>query len=424
VSATNLNVPVDVTSQTNLPAIDLMAADKVAGLNASKSSASLAFSHKLCKLVFKVTKDETATAIDLAGATAVLKGTKTKASWNLTTNSLSPSDDNTDIALPMTSDGTNATAIVLPTDKGAGKSITLTTKKGEVYNVAINETLALNAGTVNTYTMTLHRHEATITASIAPWTTGVETGDTSLLDVISGGSNITLPAGIEGLFILATKEGTEDVSVDYDWDGTTLQSNATIYWEQLSQTAHTFNALFSPRTDISNNQSKDYLTATAKDVAFGKAVNLTMNHAMARFIVKLSSDGTYTADELKGATLTFNSALITSFSPSAATLTISKLIDASAAAGGGHEYNTVTMTNASAAADATGTFTAITCPETITGITLTIAGKTFTLTKDMTLTAGQTYTLNAAVGKTTIKAGTVTVADWAVGTTTDGTFQY
>jgi hypothetical protein len=372
--------------------------------------------------VFKVAKDETTTSIDLAGATAVLKGTKTKASWNLTTASLSETGEPTDIVLPMTADGTNATAIVLPSDAGTGKTITLTTKKGEIYNVMINEKSALAAGTVNTYTMTLHRHDASINATIAPWITGVETGDKSLLDVISGESSIILPTGTNGKFYLATADGDKNVTVNYTWNGTTLTTDQTIYWEQLAQTAHTFKALFVPDVAPTGGQDKDYLTATAKDVAFGKAVNLTLNHAMAHFIVKLSSDGTYTADELKAATITFNSSLAAYDNPGTVTLSYLKWADNPTSKG--NAYAPVNMTNTSATADATGTFAAIICPQTITGLTLTIAGKTFALTKDMALTAGQTYILNAAVGKTTIKAGDITVADWAVGTTANGTFQY
>ena len=60
----------------------------------------------------------------------------------------------------------------MPTQAGDGKSITVTTTDGKSYTATIAANLALAAGTVNTYTMTLHRNQASITAGITPWTDG------------------------------------------------------------------------------------------------------------------------------------------------------------------------------------------------------------------------------------------------------------
>jgi hypothetical protein len=82
------------------------------------------------------------------------------------------------------------------------------------------------------------------------------------------------------------------------------------------------------------------------------------------------------------------------------------------------------MTSAGATTDNFGTYTAIVAPQTLTGITFSIAGKTFTLTKNITLTANQNYTLTATVSKTALKIGTITVSDWTVGASADGTLEY
>ena len=59
-------------------------------------------------------------------------------------------------------------------------SITVTTADGKSYTATIAANLALAAGTVNTYTMTLHRNQASITAGITPWTDGTTRATGSL----------------------------------------------------------------------------------------------------------------------------------------------------------------------------------------------------------------------------------------------------
>ena len=172
ISAGSLNIPVDVSDQSNLAAIDLMTAEKVTGRSSKAPDVSLMFTHRLCKLVLKVVKDETTSDVTLTGATAILAGTATTGNWNLITEKLSMEGEARDLTLPLSADGTIATAIVMPTQAGDGKSITVTTADGKSYTATIAANLALAAGTVNTYTMTLHRNQASITAGITPWTDG------------------------------------------------------------------------------------------------------------------------------------------------------------------------------------------------------------------------------------------------------------
>lgn len=407
VTPTNLIVPVDVTTQTNLPAIDLMVADKVTGLTAQNNTASLSFRHKLCKLVLKVQKDDTSADIDISDATAVLKGTKAKASWNLATAELTQYGDATDIALPMNTDGTGATAIVLPADAGSGVSVTLTTKSGQSFIATLDPSLALAAGTVNTYTMTIHRHSAAITATITPWQTGVETGGTSTLDVVSGG-NVVLPADTEGQFYVYTADG--DNTGIYNWNKTTLAATAPIYWEQLSEAAHTFGATFVPQVSAvaGTNLEKDYLTATASNVSFGGMVKFEMKHAMADFAIMLTSKNTegnaitsnlFTDEELKAATITFVSSIESQFDSEKGSLSFVASMPVRTV--------TLPLTDASLIK-----FRGMIAPQTITSVVITLGAKTYTFRKYLDLKAGNTnaLTLNLVKSATGLD---VTLTDWS-----------
>lgn len=409
VTPANLIVPVDVTVQTNLPAIDLMVADKVAGLTAQNSTASLSFRHKLCKLVLKIQKDDSSADVDISNASAVLKGTKAKASWNLATAELAQSGDATDIALPMTADGAETTAIVLPTDAGSGVSITLTTKNGLSFTATLDPSLALAAGTVNTYTMTLHRHSASITTTITPWQTGVETGGTSTLDVVSGG-NVVLPADSEGKFYVYTVDGSNTITGNYDWNKTTLTATTPIYWEQLSEAAHTFGATFVPSASVATetNFEKDYLIATASNVSFGGMVKFEMKHAMADFAIMLASknsegDATtsnlFTEAELKATTVTFVSSMESQFDSKKGSLSFVASMP----------LHTITMPLVDASQIK---FRGMIAPQTITSIVITLGGKTYTFRKDLELKAGNTNALTLNIIKSTTGLG-VTLAGWS-----------
>ena len=300
---------------------------------------------------------------------------------------------------------------------------------GNAYTVQVSHDIAAGENTVQA--LTLSRSGAQLgNVSLKDW---VETdiGSTSLTaDGIIIPQTVLSGITVAGTLFIATSDGKAHGMYPIDYANATASVNTSdityepLIWDDLtSGTSYTYNAYFCPSAQPEGNQRPDYLTCTTAATAWGTTPALELHHAMTKLIVKLNSDGTYTADELKKASITFQSEWETYNNSTMATVNLSKYADNPTNLGGEESF-TVTMTNASAAADVTGTFSAIFCPQTLSGLTLTIAGKIFTLTKDMTLTAGQTYTLNATVKKTAIQMGSITVADWAVGTTADGTFQY
>ena len=407
VSLSNLNVPLNVSSQDNLSAIDLMASEKVSGLSASNNTASVTFSHKLCKLVFKVHKDSTSEDVDLSGSTVILKGTKVKATWNLTTSTLTQEGDASDISLPINAEGTEATAIVLPTPAGSGVSFTLTTKDGHSYIASLNSTFALETGTENIFMITIHRHTAAISTIVLPWTTGVETGEESQLDVITGNS-ITLPKEENGTFYISTVEDANTLTGIYDWNKSSLTATKPIYWEQLSQSAHTFKASFIPSDKApAGNLEKDYLTATSQNIGFGDIIPFQMKHAMAAITVNLSSSNTnndtissnfFTSEELKSAIITFVSTMQSKIDYTTGEISIESSLPAKTV--------TLPLNDISKA-----TFTGMTAPQTLSSINMIINGKSYTLNKNISLGAGTSNQLTINITKSSLGMN-ATITEW------------
>ncbi len=117
---------VNVASQTDLPAIDLMTASAT---EVAKSSAAvnLTFKHKLSNIVLAITPGDGWTTSNLAGLTVKLVGTDTEAAYNLATNDITLGGSVADITLNTAADATSAEGIVIPqTLSGAKLSITTT----------------------------------------------------------------------------------------------------------------------------------------------------------------------------------------------------------------------------------------------------------------------------------------------------------
>lgn len=304
VNAGNLRLAVDVSRQDNLPAIDLMTPDKSVECSAKQPEVTLAFNHRLCKLILQVVTDETTADIDLSGAKATLTGTTLTGEWDLTTGKLTPKGEAKALTLPMTADGTRAIAIVMPTVAGAGKDITLTTTDGKSYTAEIADDLPLEAGTVNTYTMTLHRNQASITANIRPWMEGTNVNLQTL--------HIDLPAdgttdGLTTFRMWRNKSEATD-SRTYTFDATAKKWTATpkpFYVEEIAPT-DAFYALHTPADADKNPVTglKDLIAAGPATMK-GYSVQLNFAHLMAQFNIILNRSSDFpTSASLEGATIT------------------------------------------------------------------------------------------------------------------------
>src|SRR5574344_1598769 len=322
------------------------------------------------------------------------------------------------------------TAIVVPHKLVAGSKFTVTLANGNAYTATLDNEVNLNAAQNNALTLTVNPTAAKIAAvTVADWGTGADAAADATLDGVTisaetlngisedGGLAVSVINGesgyLTGLYPIVYTSGVASVN--------TASTNYTpILWDEMPQysagatlNSYSYKALFVPANSVSGNQDRDYLQTEGATAAtpWGITPSFTLKHAMGKLVVKLQSDGTYTADQLKAATLTFTSAKYV-YGYSDAELTYE------------NASRTITMSNASGTADALGTYTAIVCPQSITGIKLVIAGKTFNLTTNIALATGSIHTLTASVNKSVVKIGTVNVNDWGEGGSSTGSFQY
>lgn len=403
---------VDVTDQSNLPAIDLMAADRVKGVSEKNPKVTLTFAHKLSKVVVTVDRNTSAAAIDLAGAKVELKGVATKAVYSLTDDVLTP-EAATGVTIPVTlTDGIlGGTAIVIPAAAGSGVALALTTADGRTFTSPLASTDALAPGTENILRMHLGQTAAELTLNIKPWTPGIDATATVNLNSITAG-------GMTGNLTSATGDqitlGVEGLTAVYTYNGNAWSTPTPIYWEDLTEQQQTFSLFYSPAADAVEPNEKDYLYGTA-DIAFGEPVSATLGHLMAQLEVTITS--AYFSDALlNAATVELQNILPVSdidaatgaVTPGAA---VKKTMNGTAA----NATHTLTLAPQTFAADATLAIV------TLDGSTYTVKPGDITVTENgstgrlTALEAGKRYkitlTVNVTVSGTEVSVS-ATLADW------------
>lgn len=167
--------PVDVLNQDSQTAIDLMYAtnnnggagfDKNDGIN--KTAVNFAFTHKLAKLVLKVTKDASVTG-DIAAVT--IKGMKPNTTCDLKTGALGAATGTaTDITPATITANSRYEAILLPVTYDDTHSVVFTVNgKNYVWEMKTGTIPNLAAGRIHTYDVNVTQHAVDATGSIEPW---------------------------------------------------------------------------------------------------------------------------------------------------------------------------------------------------------------------------------------------------------------
>lgn len=112
-SLTGTTYKIDVATQTDQPAIDLLYSDNAKGFaKGTSSTPRLQFAHMLSQIVFNIEKD--ATIPTLNGLKVTFKGLNTKADFTLADGKLGNAGTVADIAANVDVNGATATTIVLP----------------------------------------------------------------------------------------------------------------------------------------------------------------------------------------------------------------------------------------------------------------------------------------------------------------------
>ncbi|WP_418894557.1 fimbrillin family protein [Limibacterium fermenti] len=297
-----LVIPVSTKDQTALADIDLMTAEHLSGTSTKDPNVKLHFHHRLAKVVVNLSADGPRESI-LNGAKLVMKGLKTDATYNLLYEELKVNDaSGADVSIPVSS--AKSEAIVLPRAAGAGVSFEITTPDGGKYTAAMGSDLELKAGYVHTFNIRL-KSPAEISATIEPWTEG----PTRRYDVIRVVTGLEETKGFAtgNVLDLFLKDGNAtDFSLlnKFTYNGTLWTPDAPVYWESIAGDPVTFRGATVIDKALNSTQMDDILISKDVDVKAYTGVNLEMEHAGSKVTIQLqSSDGTYTATDLKNATV-------------------------------------------------------------------------------------------------------------------------
>src|SRR5574344_1846995 len=296
------------------------------------------------------------------------------------------------------------TAIVVPQKLAAGSKFTVTLANGNAYAATLANEVNLKAAQNNALTLTVNPTAAKIAAvTVADWGTGADAAADAALDGVTISAETLNGISEAGNLVIAAEgaqSGIGNYPIAYSGGVASVNAASTNYkpilWDNLLQYAsgttlnsYFYKALYLPTNGGEGNQEKDYLQTEAATVAtpWGISPSFTLKHAMGKLVVKLQSDGTYTADQLKAAILTFPSSKKVGGNDMSTDLFYI------------NEARTVTMSNVSGTADVLGTYNAIVCPQTIDKLIVTLGGKSYTLTRSIALTENNANVLTLKIVK-------------------------
>lgn len=165
---------VNVATQTDQEALDLMYSDNVKGKKKTDKAAALTFKHQLCKIVLTVEPGEGVSDSDLDGLTVKVNGQKTTATFDLTSGVLKDDAAAADITLYKQADAYVYEAILLPAAASRTFEFDLNNGHDAPFTWDMNKELA--GGSKYTYTVRLNRTGVEVTGQIEAW--NPEVGDT------------------------------------------------------------------------------------------------------------------------------------------------------------------------------------------------------------------------------------------------------
>ena len=285
-STLNFQLPVSVANQSSLPAIDLMTAERVTGKHYDDPEVALEFVHRLTKLNVILAKADEASEIDLTGARITLVGMPTTAVYNLVEQEFKSFGAKANIEL-----ASGGTGIVIPTAAGSGVNFIIEAA-GKTFNAALPAGIAFATGEEVTLTIRLRTFtEATVTATIRPWTGGPTAG----LEAV----HFTLPNHPETgtpevtTFTLYKNRGTTGAaSVDYTYNAGTKAwdtSSAPFYIEDIAA-EDKFVAVHTPTTEDPITGVKDVLETAEAEMDGDGVIGLAFGHINAQLTVNLQKD--------------------------------------------------------------------------------------------------------------------------------------
>jgi hypothetical protein len=174
-TGTPFSLPVSVASQSSQSAIDVLYAHATTAYDKNMTGAvTLPFEHRLVKLRFNISNDESVTASQ-DGLTVTITGLNTQATLDLATGNVTSPATPTPITALTALNGLTSEAIVLPLGDNSGVTLTFSNTAGEEYTSVVPDisgNTAWESGKVYTYTVELKKNGISIEGSITPWGDG------------------------------------------------------------------------------------------------------------------------------------------------------------------------------------------------------------------------------------------------------------
>lgn len=267
---------VDVTTQTDQPAIDLLYSDNAKGFaKGASSKPQLQFAHMLSQIVFNIEKD--ATIPTLNGLKVTFKGMNTKADFTLADGKLGDAGTVADIAANVDVDGATATTIVLPATALSDIKVVFDLN-GKSYTADYPQNV-LDAGRKYVHKVKLSDSNGQPvivmeTATITDWIE-VPGGD---IDVDFGGG-VTPPEPIEGVEVTTDKPYNEtfaDGQGEFTINNVTEPVAGNSVW---NHDAGYHYMVASGRVGEVDYNSEGWLVSPVLKLADAKTATLTFEHA-------------------------------------------------------------------------------------------------------------------------------------------------
>lgn len=297
-------IPVSVKDQTSLAGIDLMTAEHTRGFSIDDPNVQLHFYHRLAKVIINLTTDNTG-LIDLKDCKLTIKGLKTTGTYNLVEEALTvDNQSDADINIPIRN--ASGEAIILPRAAGEGVVFEIATADGGSYTAIMAGDLELKAGYKHTFHIRLKSTPVEVSATIEPWAEGPER-HTDAIRLVTGLKDSKDFQANDTLRVFLKDQGETDFShlttFTYQADGT-WSANKVVYWEGITADPAAFRGATIIDDRLNSTQMPDILVSKDVNVKQYTGVNLEMEHAGAKVTVLLkSADGTFTANDLAGATI-------------------------------------------------------------------------------------------------------------------------
>lgn len=390
-------IPVSTKNQDRLSEIDLMTAEHLSGTSTKDPNVKLHFHHRLAKVVVKLTADNDASTT-LAGAKVVMKGLRTEASYNLMDEKMTV--DNTlplaDVEIPVAN--TQGNAILLPRAAGEGVVFEITTPDGGKYTAAMSSSLELKQEYVHTFNIRL-KSSTEVSATVEPWLEGPEQRY-ELIRVVTGlGKTEGFAKGHVLDLFMKESAGADFARLNsFTYDGEANWTPQTpLYWESIAGNPVQFRGTVIFDKALNNTQMDDILVSEDVEVAPFTGINLALAHAGVKVTTVLSSsDGTYTEEALKNASIIFPGYLN------------------SGSCNDKGEFIIATSRGNILPVNNVAIFPPQEIPTTNTLIQVSIAGHTYEVKEAFSFKAGMHHILSLNIGKSGV-AMTARLLDWVDG---------